>query len=119
MIINPMTVLTLYVLPFAEGVDLFDGAAMRAAYCVKDIEKGVQIFSNWGPLQTAVAILRPERTTDGNEVKGGEGGEALDVFMDFHWIFTGFHGLFMRFHAFSVFAPPCLHFLRGRLHGFA
>ena len=69
MIINPMTVLTLYVLPFAEGVDLFDGAAMRAAYCVKDVEKGVQIFSNWGPLQTAVAILRPERTTDGNEVK--------------------------------------------------
>lgn len=57
MIINPLTVLTLYVLPFAEGVDLFDGASMRAAYCVPEIKDGVKIFSNWGPLQSSVLTL--------------------------------------------------------------
>eukprot|EP00435_Cladocopium_sp_Y103_P069734 s288_g33.t2 len=57
MIINPLTVLTLYVLPFAEGVDLFDGASMRAAYCVWEVEDAVKIFSNWGPLQSSVLTL--------------------------------------------------------------
>ncbi|CAK9114681.1 unnamed protein product [Durusdinium trenchii] len=63
MVINPLTVLSLYVLPFAEGVDLFDGASMRAAYCVPETQRtdskdlSVVIFSNWGPLQTSVLTL--------------------------------------------------------------
>ncbi|CAJ1367655.1 unnamed protein product [Effrenium voratum] len=56
-IINPLTALALYVMPFSEGVDLFDGACMRAAYCAPNTDVGVTIFSNWGPLQSSVWAL--------------------------------------------------------------
>ncbi|CAE8717871.1 unnamed protein product, partial [Polarella glacialis] len=50
MIVNPLTVLVVYLVPITEGVDSSFGANMRAAYCAPTAEEAWAIYGAWGPL---------------------------------------------------------------------
>ncbi|CAE7551176.1 unnamed protein product [Symbiodinium natans] len=57
MLINPLTAFALYLFPFTEGVDLFEGFGMKAAFCVPDHEMAIEIFSVWGPSARSLTFL--------------------------------------------------------------
>eukprot|EP00931_Biecheleriopsis_adriatica_P003985 TRINITY_DN105724_c0_g1_i1.p1 TRINITY_DN105724_c0_g1~~TRINITY_DN105724_c0_g1_i1.p1 ORF type:complete len:1073 (+),score=121.40 TRINITY_DN105724_c0_g1_i1:187-3219(+) len=57
MVINPLTICTLYLLPFTEGVNMFEGATLRAAYCAPTLADAVAVFSFWGSLHRFLRVL--------------------------------------------------------------
>ncbi|CAE7949921.1 unnamed protein product, partial [Symbiodinium sp. KB8] len=57
MLINPLTAFAIYLFPFTEGIDLFEGFGMKAAFCVPARELAIPIFSIWGPSSRSLTFL--------------------------------------------------------------
>lgn len=57
MLINPLTAFAIYLFPFTEGIDLFEGFGMKAAFCVPARELAIPIFSIWGPSSRSLIFL--------------------------------------------------------------